>query len=310
MNKENKEKEDQNKHLVIPDNSEMEDAWNNIEYYKNKFPKPNLHSVWNGINKKLGWYSNHNTIPIYKKILRSAAAVILPLLIIGTLIYFSFDKINQKINYVCYNSPSGVRSKINLTDGSTIWLQPNSQIKYPKKFTSQNREIYFTGKAYFDISKNPEKPFVVHTNNMDVTVLGTRFYIKANSENDKVETGLISGKVKVSNSNFEKFLNPNDIVVYSRSKNKIIETKDLSCNAYKWDNGSLVFDNCEFGTILKDISDWYDIKLEISTELKVKNNLTLTIREESIQEIMEILKIVVPFKYNIEQNTLEISESN
>ncbi len=307
-NKGNKDTVDKLNHLIIPDDHEMEKAWNSVEEYKDEYPRPDMNSVWHKVNDNLG-LSDKKVVPLHRRILRYAA-IILPLLMVATGLYLSKDKINQKLNYITYNSPSGLRSKINLSDGSIIWLQPKSQIKYPKKFSAKSREIFFTGQAYFDIAKNPEKPFIVHTNDIDVSVLGTQFYVKANSVNDYVETGLISGKVKLKNSFIEEFLKPNDIVVFSRSKNQITEKKDLSSNSYKWNNGSLVFDNCEFGTILKDISEWYNMDLDIDNNINLNTNLTLTVREESINEIMEILQMVVPFKYEVKEDKLRILESN
>lgn len=304
MNNSNSKKGDQLENLIIPSDREMEKAWNNFEDYKDEYPNPDLNSVWKNVNDKLG-QKQKITIPIHKRLLRYAAAII-ALALVGGGLFYSVNKINQRLNYITYNSPSGIRSKINLTDGSTIWLQPNSQIKYPKKFSASSREIYFMGQAYFDINKNPQKPFIIHANNVDITVLGTQFYVKANTAKDIIETGLISGKVKVGNSVFEEYMNPNDVFLYSKKSNKIVNKGTLSDNNFEWNNGSLVFDNCKLSTVLKDISDWYDMELDLKASLNT--NVTVTVREESIYEIMEILKIVAPFDYKIEKRNLIVFE--
>lgn len=309
MKKGKKDIDDQLKDLIIPDDNEMQNAWDNFDDYKHEYPKPDMQSVWGNVNEKISSSNNVSTIPLYKKILRYAA-VIIPLLILGAGVYYTVHKINNRFNYITYNAPMGVRSKINLSDGSTIWLQPNSQLKYPKSFNGDKREVFFFGQGYFQISKNAEKPFIVHTNQMDVTVLGTQFYIKANNSDTDIETGLISGSVEVSAKNLNRVLKPNDIVTYSKTNNAFSEFRSIADNTYQWKNGSLVFDNCELETVLKDLADWYNLDLNISPRVDINTNITLTIREESVFEIMEILKMVVPIDYKIDKDEVEIYSSN
>ncbi len=290
----------------IPSEKEMLETWENYTKHKNDFPKPDLDSLWDKTTEEIGWKKRR--IGFFRNsFFRYAAAILLPVLVIGSGVYFSVIKINNSLNYASYESPAGERSKIELPDGSTIWLQPNSKIKYPKEFKADLREIEFSGQGYFDIQENPEIPFVVHIDNMNVTVLGTQFYIKANQSNDLIETGLISGKVKISTSRIERILSPNNVLVYSKSLKDIKESKDLLNNKFHWDNGSIVFENCRFVDVLTEISDWYDIDLEINPELELDTRITLTIREESINEILEILKIIVPFEFHKKQDKIVVS---
>ena len=309
MKKEKKEINDQERNLIIPGDNEMKEAWDNFEDYKSEYPKPDLNSVWKNVNEHIDRTKQVRAVPLYKKILKYAA-VIIPLLVLGSGIYYTIDRINNKLNYITYNAPSGVRTKINLSDGSTIWLQPNSQLKYPKKFKNDKREIYFFGQGYFQIAKNVEKPFVVNTGEMNITVLGTEFYVKARPLDKIIETGLISGKVKLSAKNTSKILEPNDIVSYSKTNRSFSDFKDVSNNSYRWEDGNLIFDNSALKTVLRDISDWYNLDLTISPELNLNTNITLTIREESVYEIMEILKMVVPIDYKIKDNKVEIYSRN
>lgn len=305
MEKNNKNTKGFVKKDSLPTEEEMFTSWDNIDDFKDEYPKPDLESVWDGTKEKIGWNPKRKINLFGKSFFRYAAAILLPALIIGSGVYYSVKKINSKTNYITYNSPDGMRSKISLPDGSTIWLQPNSQIKYPEKFTDEYREVEFSGKAYFKISKNPDKPFIVHASNVDISVLGTQFYVKANPEKDLIETGLVSGSVKVSDSKEEKILSPNDVVVFSKSLEKIVESRNLS-NTYHWENGSLVFENCSFNKVLAEISEWYGYELKTDPKLDLNVNITLTIREESIHEILDILKIIVPFKFQVKQNKIEI----
>ena len=121
---------------------------------------------------------------------------------------------------------------------------------------------------------------------------------------------MISGKVKLSAKNTSKILEPNDIVSYSKTNRSFSDFKDVSNNSYRWEDGNLIFDNSALKTVLRDISDWYNLDLKISPELNLNTNITLTIREESVYEIMEILKMVVPIDYKIKDNKVEIYSRN
>jgi ferric-dicitrate binding protein FerR (iron transport regulator) len=288
----------------IPDDSEMQHAWDNVDSYKDQFPKPNMDKMWKGTKQKLGWEVEPKVVPFRKKLLWYAAAVAIPLMIFSSIFYFSIEKISSNKGLISYKSPEGKRTMFNLPDGSTIWLQPNSEIKYPKEFDSKKREIYFNGQAYFDVKHDPICPFVINMETTTITVLGTQFYVKASQNENNIETGLISGKVKIAGSKFEKTLSPNDVVIISKELNSIVDYRKLSSNAYTWENSSMVFSNCSFGTIVKNISEWYGVKYYIDPKIDADKKITLTIRDESIEEIAEILKIVIPFEYKISDNRM------
>ncbi len=308
MNKDNKNSINQesqgNTHSNIPNESEMQQAWENVDSYKDEFPKPNLDRMWKGTKQKLGWEEEPKIVPFRKKMLRYAAAIAIPLLVIGSILYFSMEKINSNKGLISFISPEGKRTAFKLPDGSTVWLQPNSEIKYPKEFNAEKREIYFSGQAYFDVQHNPASPFVINVQNMNITVLGTQFYVKAIETKNNIETGLISGSVKLTGNKFERILTPNDVIVVSKKTNAIVDIRTLSNNVYTWENSSMVFSNCSFGTLIKNISEWYGVEYYIDPKIDANKKITLTIRDESIEEIAEILKIVVPFEYKISDNRI------
>jgi len=294
----------ENGKFIIPDEKDMQMTWDNVENFKNEYPKPDMSKMWEKTASKLNLNKGSKTIPFRKYFLRYAAAILLPVMLLGIGIYYTIEKINTNKGFISYTSPENLRNKVNLPDGSTIWLQPNSEIKYPKEFSKEKREIFFSGQAYFDIKHNTEWPFVVHVEDMDINVLGTQFYVKAKLTENTIETGLIDGSLKITGSNIEKLLVPNDIVVFSKKSNDISESKSFESNVYKWSSNNIIFEDCELGDIIRNISDWYDMAYEVDPKLDLDTKITLTIKEESIQEIAEILKIVVPFEYKISDNKI------
>ncbi len=292
-----------NKYNNLNNKKFMREDWDNYEDYKQDYPKPNLKSIWSNIIIKTGI----NDKKLLPTILKYAAAIII-LLGISTVIYFTIDTFNQKNQYISYIAPEGTRTKISLPDESTIWLQPNSKIRYTKNFNEGSRELIFSGHAYFKITRDKSNPFIINMNNVSVSVLGTQFYLKAKEKKDLIETGLISGKVKISTSTTEKILKPNDVIIISRSNKKITQRQTLNKKNYTFNNGSIIFDNCSFGNIMKDLAELYDIHIELDKEIDTNKNITLTVREESIIEILEILKIIVPFDYQIVNNKIKVTK--
>jgi len=288
-----------NKYDKLINEELMRKNWDNYEEYKQNYPKPNLKSIWSNITIKTGI----NEKKLLSPILKYAAAIVI-LLGISTVIYFTIDTFNQKNQYISYNAPEGNRTKINLPDGSTVWLQPNSQITFARIFNEEPRELIFSGHAYFKIAHQQNNPFIIKMKNANVRVLGTQFYIKANDKDDLIETGLISGKIKISTSTSKEILNPNDVIILSKTNNQSTKRQSLKSKNYTFNNGNIIFDNCTLGNILKDLAELYDIHIEIEKGIDTNKNLTLTVKEESIEEILEIIKIVVPFDYHIKNNKI------
>jgi ferric-dicitrate binding protein FerR (iron transport regulator) len=289
----------------LPDENEMQGIWDNIEPLKERYPKPDTNKMLKGVSRKLGWQQVNQPEKRFKYFfIRNAAAVLLLITVLGVGIYYSIDVIRANKNYITFVSEKGTRTQLELPDGSTLWLQPNATVKYPENFEENSREILFSGQGYFDIKTEPDKPFTVKIGKTSITVLGTRFYVKAKDKTGIVETGLIAGSVQVSNPTQEVTLAPGDIVVLSNETNQIVERKNISSLPFSWSDNRMVFDNCSFETIIKELSSWYGFDYHMDPQLDLTTKVTLTIKDESLDEITEILKIVVPFEYEIFGNRI------
>jgi transmembrane sensor len=291
---------------MIPSEMDMQNTWDNIDSIKNQFPSPDMDKMWSETRQNLDWEEKGIRIKRMRTVfLRYAAAVAIPLMMVGVGIYYSIDSISKNRGLITFSSVEGKRTKLDLPDGSTLWLQPQTTVKYPKTFEGDKREIYFSGQAYFDIVNDREKPFIVNiAENVNISVLGTQFYIRAKEKDDVLEAGLISGKIRFTSKLEDVTLSPDDVVLFSRKTDRILETRDMSSHPFKWSSHSIVFDNCSFGTIIKELSEWYNFEYHIDTNLDQTTKVTLTVKDESLQEIADILKIVVPFGYKISNNRI------
>ncbi|MFV0419981.1 MAG: FecR family protein [Dysgonomonas sp.] len=160
--------------------------------------------------------------------------------------------------------PSGQRLNLTLPDGTNVWLNAKTTIKYPVSFNKKERSVFLDGQAYFDVAKNKEIPFVVKTKDGMVRALGTKFDVMAYSDNSSFETVLMEGKVKVESmkdSTQKVILTPNSKVYLKDGLLQAVHVDDFS--AYAWKDGLISFKNESFGDIMKSFEKVYDIRIVI-----------------------------------------------
>ena len=154
--------------------------------------------------------------------------------------------------------PRGGEYALVLSDGTKVHLNSMSSLRFPVAFTTGKREVELQGEAYFEVSKNKEKPFIVKTTKGDVEVLGTKFYISAYATTDVFETSLIEGKVKVHTAYEDMTLYPKDKAVL---ENGLLTRKQIDdMDTYRWRDGLYCFKNLSFDDVLKQFEIYYDIR--------------------------------------------------
>lgn len=235
-----------------------------------------------------------------------AAIVILPLAI-GTLlwIYLNSDK-NISSNEPVFNevyAALGTRSALKLADGTQVWLNSRSSLKYPDKFTKQDRQVYLKGEAYFEVESDTSRPFIVITPTLKIRATGTKFNVLDYDLAPVTEVTLVSGKVFVNESSDSKNsqliseLNPNQHLKYNRqTKIKSIMDED----AYKfiaWKDGKLIFRNEPLSEVVKKISQVFNVDIEIQDSVLKDFHYRATFQDESLEEILKILKYSSPINF-------------
>ncbi|MEL7587188.1 MAG: FecR domain-containing protein [Prolixibacteraceae bacterium] len=191
--------------------------------------------------------------------------------------------------------PYGNRSKIKLSDGTLVWLNAGSRLIYPAAFTGKRREVLLSGEAFFDVHRNPDRPFVVKTNALDIKVLGTRFNVSAYPEDSVIQTVLEQGSVAFHPNGagwFEKDLqlSPRQMAVYNRNK-KETRVYEVNTGYYSsWTNGLLSFENTDLHGILKKMERYYNVSLHFENPstgtMQINGKLDLN---EGLDEAFEYL---------------------
>ncbi|HEY0175648.1 MAG TPA: FecR domain-containing protein, partial [Pedobacter sp.] len=172
------------------------------------------------------------------------------------------------VNQVSYNTvvtPRGGQYQIVLPDGSKVWLNAASSLKFPTAFSGNTRYVELTGEAYFEIAKNKSMPFIVKSDDQSIEVLGTHFNINDYREEPEVKTTLLEGRVKASSGKGTVFLNPGQQAVVSKADNsgniKVLKDVDME-EIIAWKNGNFQFNNADIETVMRQISRWYNVDIE------------------------------------------------
>lgn len=206
----------------------------------------------------------------------------------------------------------GVKGEVTLPDSTVIILNSDSKITYPAKFTGSTRDIIFSGEGYFNVKKDSLRPMIIHCNkNFKVAVYGTTFNLKTYNNDNKAQTTLISGSIKVieniAGKEFIRDIAPNQTYTIEQvSKTatiiKNVDTKKVS----QWKDGVLSFDSTPLTEAAKILERWHGVKIEIKNTPMAHIPITATFTTESIVQIMDLLRFSTSLNYKIEDNLVTI----
>ncbi len=194
-------------------------------------------------------------------------------------------------------TPRGGQYQINLPDGSRIWLNAASSLRYPVVFRGNERKVELSGEAYFEIAENKASPFRVVSNNQIVEVLGTHFNINSYPEEGPVKTTLLEGSVKVRSGNNTAMLKPGQ---QSQVDHSIHVTQADIYETVAWKNGKTQFSNADIKTIMRMLSRWYDVEVEYQGEMIGTGFGGSVSRSKNISEILKLLELTGDVHFKIE----------
>ncbi|SEM61955.1 FecR protein [Mucilaginibacter gossypiicola] len=181
----------------------------------------------------------------------------------GQLVYTALaDEGDSNINaFNTIETPKGGQYQINLPDGTRVWLNAASSLKYPVVFSSTQRKVQLKGEAYFEVTHNQRKPFIVATDLQQVEVLGTHFNINAYNDEAAINTTLLEGRVKVSAKDLNAVLNPGQQSILTTKTHQLkVQAADLESNM-AWKNGDFVFKNQDLESIMREVARWYNVEV-------------------------------------------------
>lgn len=204
------------------------------------------------------------------------------------------------------SSPFGVTSKINLPDGSVVWLNSGSKLKFPIAFVGKERNVYLSGEAYFQVHSDKQHPFIVGTNHLKVTATGTQFDVESYSSDSITSVTLIKGVVNVNMGNDQKIvLHPSQRLVFNSSSNRHQVTATDSQEWELWKEGILAFRDEPLEEVFQRIGRAFNVDICVKDQFIARQRYRATFKNESLDEILHLLQLTAPIKYKkIERKNL------
>ena len=218
----------------------------------------------------------------------------------------------SEIIYNELKTPRGGGYNLRLSDGTGVWLNAGSSIRFPVSFQENSRQVFLEGEAYFEVSHNGA-PFIVSTPDMDVRVLGTSFNIAAYSDEDLIKTTLVEGKVSVEvkglNDSPSKslILEPDHQAIFKRSESQISEVEVNASQYTSWMRGKLEFHNESLEQVMKRLARWYDFEYEFENPEARDFHFSARLNNsENISTIMEMLEMTTDVKFELREQKIVV----
>jgi transmembrane sensor len=208
--------------------------------------------------------------------------------------------INQEIS-----ANFGARMKFKLSDGTIVFLNSGSKLLFPNIFEGKSRRVELSGEAFFDVTTNPDQPFIVHTNALDLKVFGTEFNLKAYPDSKEISATLEHGKIviekEIAGIGWQlASLKPSQRAVYNTYTKDITVSNEQDLDKFiAWKDGKLVFSNDPIKELAEKLGIWYNVNVKIGNEGLRSHRFTATFTDEPIEQVLDLLSKSTPLKFKI-----------
>lgn len=228
----------------------------------------------------------------------------------GQIVYEVLNGNSGAVEYNTLSSARGEQAQLRLPDGSIVFLNAASSLKYPTSFAKlKKRMVFLTGEGYFEIAKDKTHPFIVTTTNQQVEVLGTHFNINSYADEKSVKTTLIEGSVKLTAGRWSTLLKPGQQAEFSNTGIAVKEVE--AADAIAWKEGYFMFNNETLESMMPRIAKWYDVDFIFEDQEAKKYVFFGTIsRYEKISKVLHMLSRTDLVTFKIEGNMIKISKKN
>jgi len=272
--------------------------------------KHNQSNILPGSNKAIFTLSDGSKINLdnsAKGTLTKQGAATINKLRNGQLIYSANNSLQP--NTILYNTattPKGGQYEVVLSDGTKVWLNAASSLKYPVTFSGKERHVELTGEAYFEVAKNKNMPFSVAVKGTSIQVLGTHFNVMAYDDENNLVTTLLEGSVKLKKNGTEALLKPGQKGVLGSGSMDYQVSDTNTEEAVAWKNGYFMFDNENIQSIMKKVARWYDVDVNYTGKTRALNFGGTVSRFSDITELLKMLETTGTIHFKTEGRKITV----
>lgn len=239
---------------------------------------------------------------------RIAAAIVFIVLTSGLSIYIASEtNLFYKRNWVEISTEAGQQSKVTLPDGTLVWLNAETILKYrPEK---DDRNVILSGEAYFEVTHSANHPFIVEAGNTKIKVLGTKFNVSNYQGSKTTEASLLSGKIVMSVNGDQKEMEliPGEKIIYDADQGVLLKKEVKAQNEILWRQGILIFDNEPFDELVQKLERYYAVTFIYDRNTFKNIHYTGSIDNLNINKVLEFIHLTIPIQYEVENNTIKLN---
>jgi ferric-dicitrate binding protein FerR (iron transport regulator) len=211
-------------------------------------------------------------------------------------------------NFNTITTPKGSIKKIVLPDGTMVWINAASTLRYPAVFSKNERIIELNGEAYFEVAHNAKRPFKVKVKGQTVEVMGTHFNLMAYDDEPVIKTALMEGKVKVSAKKNMVVLNPGQQSVLTKDASGLLNVTPINGNdVLAWKSGKFYFNQSDIRSVMREISRWYDMEIDCKDTLQVLLNGSIS-RNVPLERVLKIFELTGEVKFTVLGKRIKIEK--
>jgi len=247
----------------------------------------------------------------FRQIAKYAAVIML--VVISSVTTYYITK-SSSLEFAEFSVPYGECQKMQLADGTSVWLNAGSTLIYPKKFSTDTRTVYLCGEANFSVVKNPKKPFIVKTKHIDVQALGTKFNVQSYPDMTFTTATLVEGSVRVNTDSKTVsgyILKPNDQLIYSNQNHNVSIVQVDAAKVSSWEKGYLIFQGATFEDIVSTLERKYNVRINYDIDKYKGRTYFLKFNpSESVKQVVSVLcQLANRANYKINNSTIYIYSS-
>jgi len=278
----------------------LEKSWQNSEaepvdlQFKNIMTKIRTTSIQSKMNR-------------FFIVLSKAAAVLFIPILVAALYFYTNQPFSKEL--LTLSTQKGENTNVILPDGSKVWLNVDSKLRYPVNYGIKSRDLELEGEAYFEVKKNEELPFEITAGDVSTKALGTRFIISAYPESSEIKSSLVEGSVEAEYNKDFTLLNPGQQLVVTKNKSGfVVKTFDEEYEL-GWKNNQLVFRLTPFDHVITKLEKWYDVNFDYNPALFKSETLTVRFEQhETLENVLKVISKATGFKYSIDNKNIKITK--
>ena len=297
---------------------QLELVWENVQNKVATY-EPDLEYYWKELSArtqddKLETSENKSSesrtkyIPIKRFYRIVAAASVLLAITFSGAYYLGKNNLSNHSAIQTYSSLTG-KSKVILPDGTEVWLHNNTTLSYNSNFTSNTREVKMNGEAYFSVTHDAKKPFIVHSDGASVMVHGTKFNVNSYSTSHDILVSLYEGSVSMTAGDKDVMLKPGEEGSFNKLNSTLLVKKGDVEFAKSWTNDQLRFENKNLRYVCRYLSKWYSVNINIDPAIADNQSYTFTLRGENLDEIIRIMARINSIDYYFDDDNNLILKS-